>query len=100
MTGGSAFASPVFTTVSYDGEKLLFLGIKNKNESGSWIVEFDHASDTHKSVKLPESLVDRDVIGIIPEGNTLFVLTNWSAPDSKEIEKCGASSATVAFGRK
>lgn len=76
------WAAPSFTTVSYDGEKLLYLGIRNQNEPGSWLVEYDHAAGSHKAVKIPDDLPQRDVIGIIPEGDTLFVLTN--NPDSTE----------------
>ncbi len=73
---GTAFASSdsFFTTVAYDGKDSLFLGWKSE-ENVTKIVEYKVNENSSKEIALPKEMVGKDVIGIIPDTESLAVLT-------------------------
>lgn len=77
-----AFASdPIFTTVFYDGEGVVHVGLKNDSESR--IASFTYPDGAPNHVSLPEEIRARTVIGVIPDREKLFVLSQSADHNDK-----------------
>lgn len=71
-------AAAVLTTVSYDGREFLYIGAKKQDEgqnASSAVAVVSSKDFGHELILLPDSISKRDVIGVIPEGQKIFVLT-------------------------
>jgi hypothetical protein len=66
-----------FTTVFYDDGGQVYVGLKNgKGDEGrAQIITFPYPMGDRTQIPLPDEIVHRDVIGLIPEKDKLFVLT-------------------------
>ncbi|HEY8280206.1 MAG TPA: hypothetical protein VIH99_11320 [Bdellovibrionota bacterium] len=79
---GAAFAAKArFTTVFLDDEGVVYVGMRHA-DGLSDIVSFPFESSERTSIPLPDAISHRDVIGLLPEKQKLFVLTNGAGePD-------------------
>lgn len=76
VSGSALAADPVFTTVAYDNDQL-YTGVKLRDPEKpiASIAVIDAKSGTHENISLPDEISKRDIIGIIPESDRIFVLT-------------------------
>lgn len=74
-------SEPLFTTVFYDGEGVVYVGLKGENESQ--ITSFTYPDGTPSRIMLPEEIRTRNVIGVIPDREKLFVLTQSADHEDK-----------------
>ncbi|RZA06568.1 MAG: hypothetical protein EOP11_09975 [Proteobacteria bacterium] len=78
-----AFASAndvIFTTVFYDDGGQVYVGLKKGegDSAESQVITFPYPLGDRIQIPLPEEIKNRDVVGLIPEKNKLFVLTHSS----------------------
>lgn len=71
-----ASSDSFFTTVAYDGKNSLFLGWKSAKNSNAKILEYKLDDSSSKQISLPEALLKKDIIGIIPDTESMAVLTH------------------------
>lgn len=65
-----------FTTVFYDDGGTVYVGLKKEGEnSGSNIVSFPIAGGSKTVIALPKEISHREISGLIPDREKLFVLT-------------------------
>jgi hypothetical protein len=76
----NAFAEgkTIFTTVFYDEGGIAYVGLKHGDTNPeSQIISFNFPPMGNRTkIPLPEEVLHRDVVGIIPDRQKLFVLTN------------------------
>ena len=77
LLSGNLWAQALFTTVAYRDTEVLYVGLKGSHASNpqSQIVLLQTKDNSKQNIKLPEEIAARDVIGIIPEKNKLFILS-------------------------
>ncbi|MGZ3694637.1 MAG: hypothetical protein ACXWQO_10680 [Bdellovibrionota bacterium] len=78
-----SFAAPAapkttFTTVFYDDGGIVYVGLKHGDTNPeSQVISFPFPPmGTRTKIPLPEEVAHRDVVGLIPDREKLFVLTN------------------------
>lgn len=66
-----------FTTVFYDDGGIVYVGLRRTNgeEAESQVISFPFPSGNRDRLPLPEEVQHREVIGLIPDRQKLFVLT-------------------------
>ena len=78
------FASDaIFTTVFYDDGGIVYVGLKKEEggKSESQVITFPFQGGARTRIPLPEEITNRDVIGLIPEKQKVFVLTHGSSSE-------------------
>lgn len=67
-----------FTTVFYDDGGQVYVGLKKGSDehAESQVITFPYPLGDRTQIPLPEEIKNRDVVGLIPEKNKLFVLTH------------------------
>lgn len=83
LTAAPAFAAGTFTftTVFYDDGGIVYVGLKHLegDKTESQVISFPFPPmGTRTKIPLPDEVAHRDVIGLIPDREKLFVLTNSS----------------------
>lgn len=68
----------IFTTVFYDDGGQVYVGLKKGSgeTAESQVLTFPYPMGDRIQIPLPEEIKGRDVVGLIPEKNKLFVLTH------------------------
>jgi hypothetical protein len=74
---GSSAPDITFTTVFYDDGGIVYVGMKKK-DGDSQVVSFPFPSGDVTRLELPQEVSARPVIGLIPEGKKLVVVTHES----------------------
>lgn len=74
----NAWADPIYTTLFYDGEGVVYLGLKKEKDKNSEakIVYFQYPEGERTHIELPQYIAHRSVIGVLPDREKLFVITN------------------------
>ena len=69
-----------FTTVFYDDGGQVYVGLKKGSDENaeSQVITFPYPLGDRTQIPLPDEIKNRDVVGLIPEKNKLFVLTHSS----------------------
>lgn len=80
LTTSAFAANTTFTTVFYDDGGVAYVGLKHGDTTTeSQVVSFPFPPmGTRTKIPLPEEVKHRDVVGLIPDRQKLFVLTNGS----------------------
>lgn len=65
-----------FTTVFLDDEGVVYVGVKHGEPAVSEVISLPFKSGDRTNIPLPAEISARDVIGLIPEKQKLFVLTS------------------------
>jgi hypothetical protein len=79
LVSPSSFAESIhFTTVFYDDAGIVYVGLKHGTGAGeAQIISFPYPPlGDRTKIPLPEEISHRDVIGLIPDRQKLFVLTS------------------------
>jgi hypothetical protein len=73
----------IFTTVFYDDGGQVYVGLKKEEggKSESQVITFPFQGGARTRIPLPEEITNRDVIGLIPEKQKVFVLTHGSTSE-------------------
>lgn len=73
-----------FTTVFYDDGGKVYVGLKRIKDglSESQVITFPFPAGERTKLPLPEEIVRREVIGLVPDRQKLFVLTQGEGPKS------------------
>lgn len=84
LFSGAAHAAeiPIFTTIFYDSEGVVYAGLQRKNDAKVVAFEFPDGARTH--IDLPDDIAGRDVIGVLPDREKLFILTQGD--DSPRVD--------------
>lgn len=78
-------ADAYFTTLFYDDGGIVYVGLKKEEEGTgkieAQVITFPFQGGARTRIHLPEEIQNRDVIGLIPEKQKVFVLTHKSATE-------------------
>lgn len=76
-------ADAIFTTLFYDDGGIVYVGLKKEEggKSESQVITFPFEGGARTRIPLPEEITNRDVIGLIPEKQKVFVLTHGSSTE-------------------
>lgn len=76
-----AFAEPVFTTIFYDDGGTVYVGMKEfdkekRESSQAQVAYFAYPLGEVSRIPLPEEIANRNIIGILPYKEKLFIITH------------------------
>lgn len=81
-----------FTTVFFDDEGVVYVGVKHGTPAVSEVVSLPFSSGERTNIPLPPAIAARDVIGLVTEKEKLFVLT-VPPVDPSAVAPAGAEAA-------